>query len=167
MGAKTPATFSGNIGGCGPSGRKDESVRIKQGVASAPRSGRGQRRWHPAAGLHRPCAKCRAVGCGGQPLHRLCLRHRRAQHRSQPPQSGGGGARAAGKIQPHLLSGHPLPGLYRACREAQCPGARPDPEAHPVLSTGAEAVENAIKIARAHTGRSGTIAFKGAFTVAP
>lgn len=32
-----------------------------------------------------------------------------------------------------------------------------------LLSTGAEAVENAVKIARAHTGRSGVIAFSGAF----
>ncbi|TAA45973.1 4-aminobutyrate--2-oxoglutarate transaminase [Corallincola spongiicola] len=31
------------------------------------------------------------------------------------------------------------------------------------LSTGAEAVENSIKIARAYTGRSGVIAFKGGF----
>jgi 4-aminobutyrate aminotransferase/(S)-3-amino-2-methylpropionate transaminase len=31
------------------------------------------------------------------------------------------------------------------------------------LNTGAEAVENAIKIARAHTGRSGVIAFEDAF----
>ena len=31
------------------------------------------------------------------------------------------------------------------------------------LTTGAEAVENAIKVARAHTGRSGVIAFKGGF----
>jgi 4-aminobutyrate aminotransferase/(S)-3-amino-2-methylpropionate transaminase len=31
------------------------------------------------------------------------------------------------------------------------------------VTTGAEAVENAIKIARAHTGRSGVIAFGGAF----
>ncbi len=31
------------------------------------------------------------------------------------------------------------------------------------LNTGAEAVENAIKIARKHTGRSGVIAFSGAF----
>lgn len=31
------------------------------------------------------------------------------------------------------------------------------------LTTGAEAVENAVKIARAHTGRSGVIAFKGGF----
>ncbi|RLP22004.1 4-aminobutyrate--2-oxoglutarate transaminase [Mesorhizobium sp. YM1C-6-2] len=32
-----------------------------------------------------------------------------------------------------------------------------------LVTTGAEAVENAIKIARAHTGRSGVIAFSGAF----
>ena len=32
-----------------------------------------------------------------------------------------------------------------------------------LFSTGAEAVENAIKIARAHTGRSGVIAFSGGF----
>ncbi|MFO1354577.1 MAG: 4-aminobutyrate--2-oxoglutarate transaminase [Gammaproteobacteria bacterium] len=32
-----------------------------------------------------------------------------------------------------------------------------------LFSTGAEAVENAVKIARAHTGRSGVIAFGGAF----
>lgn len=31
------------------------------------------------------------------------------------------------------------------------------------LTTGAEAVENAVKIARAHTGRAGVIAFSGAF----
>lgn len=32
-----------------------------------------------------------------------------------------------------------------------------------LLSTGAEAIENAVKIARAHTGRPGVIAFSGAF----
>jgi 4-aminobutyrate aminotransferase/(S)-3-amino-2-methylpropionate transaminase len=32
-----------------------------------------------------------------------------------------------------------------------------------LVTTGAEAVENAIKIARAHTGRSGIIAYSGAF----
>ena len=32
-----------------------------------------------------------------------------------------------------------------------------------MVTTGAEAVENAIKMARAHTGRSGVIAFSGAF----
>jgi 4-aminobutyrate aminotransferase / (S)-3-amino-2-methylpropionate transaminase / 5-aminovalerate transaminase len=32
-----------------------------------------------------------------------------------------------------------------------------------LLTTGAEAVENAVKIARAHTGRPGVIAFRGGF----
>ncbi|WP_105420049.1 4-aminobutyrate--2-oxoglutarate transaminase [Neorhizobium sp. T25_27] len=32
-----------------------------------------------------------------------------------------------------------------------------------LVTTGAEAVENAVKIARAHTGRAGVIAFSGAF----
>ena len=31
------------------------------------------------------------------------------------------------------------------------------------MNSGAEAVENAVKIARAHTGRSGIIAFEDAF----
>jgi 4-aminobutyrate aminotransferase/(S)-3-amino-2-methylpropionate transaminase len=31
------------------------------------------------------------------------------------------------------------------------------------LTTGAEAIENAVKVARAHTGRNGVIAFSGAF----
>lgn len=35
------------------------------------------------------------------------------------------------------------------------------------FTTGAEAVENAIKIARAHTGRPGVIAFGEAFTAEP
>ena len=44
---------------------------------------------------------------------------------------------------------------------ALTPGAHAKKTA--LFSTGAEAIENAIKIARAHTGRSGTIAFKGGF----
>lgn len=39
----------------------------------------------------------------------------------------------------------------------------PTPKKTIFLSTGAEAVENAVKIARAHTGRSGVIAFSGGF----
>ena len=38
-----------------------------------------------------------------------------------------------------------------------------DPKKTIFLSTGAEAVENAIKIARAHTGRPGVVAFAGGF----
>ncbi|MFC7047927.1 4-aminobutyrate--2-oxoglutarate transaminase [Emcibacter nanhaiensis] len=39
----------------------------------------------------------------------------------------------------------------------------PSPKKSIFLTTGAEAVENAVKIARAATGRSGIIAFKGGF----
>lgn len=39
----------------------------------------------------------------------------------------------------------------------------PTPKRTLLLSTGAEAVENAVKIARAYTGRPGVIAFKGGF----
>ncbi len=39
----------------------------------------------------------------------------------------------------------------------------PTPKKTVLVTTGAEAVENAIKIARAHTGRSGVIAFGGGF----
>ncbi|MGL5949586.1 MAG: 4-aminobutyrate--2-oxoglutarate transaminase [Aeromonas sp.] len=39
----------------------------------------------------------------------------------------------------------------------------PGPKRSLLVSTGAEAVENAVKIARAYTGRSGVIAFSGGF----
>ncbi|CAG2150563.1 4-aminobutyrate aminotransferase PuuE [Cupriavidus campinensis] len=39
----------------------------------------------------------------------------------------------------------------------------PGPNKTALFTTGAEAVENAVKIARAHTGRPGVIAFSGAF----
>jgi 4-aminobutyrate aminotransferase/(S)-3-amino-2-methylpropionate transaminase len=44
---------------------------------------------------------------------------------------------------------------------AVAPG--PTPKKSMLFSTGAEAVENALKIARYHTGRSGVIAFSGGF----
>jgi 4-aminobutyrate aminotransferase/(S)-3-amino-2-methylpropionate transaminase len=44
---------------------------------------------------------------------------------------------------------------------ALVPGA--SPKKTMLLSTGAEAIENAIKIARAHTGRGGVISFQGGF----
>ena len=39
----------------------------------------------------------------------------------------------------------------------------PSPKKTMLVSTGAEAIENAIKIARAHTGRGGVISFQGGF----
>ena len=44
---------------------------------------------------------------------------------------------------------------------ALVPGA--SPKKTMLVSTGAEAIENAIKIARAHTGRGGVISFQGGF----
>ncbi|MGE3774110.1 MAG: 4-aminobutyrate--2-oxoglutarate transaminase, partial [Gammaproteobacteria bacterium] len=44
---------------------------------------------------------------------------------------------------------------------ALAPGSAPKKTM--LVSTGAEALENAVKIARAHTGRSGVIAFQGGF----
>ncbi|MFQ2502192.1 4-aminobutyrate--2-oxoglutarate transaminase [Aeromonas caviae] len=57
----------------------------------------------------------------------------------------------------------PYPGYIELAEKLNALVPGPGPKRTLFLSTGAEAVENAIKIARAHTGRSGTIAFKGGF----
>ena len=49
-------------------------------------------------------------------------------------------------------------------RTAEWPGADSDDAKSLFFSTGAEAVENAVKIARIATGRQGVIAFKGAIS---
>jgi 4-aminobutyrate aminotransferase/4-aminobutyrate aminotransferase/(S)-3-amino-2-methylpropionate transaminase len=51
----------------------------------------------------------------------------------------------------------------RLCERLNALAPGEAPKKTMLLSTGAEAVENAIKIARAHTGRPGVIAFNGAF----
>ncbi|MDA3914234.1 4-aminobutyrate--2-oxoglutarate transaminase [Oleiagrimonas sp.] len=58
---------------------------------------------------------------------------------------------------------NPYEGYVRLAERlnALVPGAGPHKTL--LLSTGAEAVENAVKIARAHTGRPAVIAFSGAF----
>lgn len=58
---------------------------------------------------------------------------------------------------------NPYAGYVRLAERlnALMPGAGPHKTL--LLSTGAEAVENAVKIARAHTGRPAVIAFSGAF----
>ncbi|WP_368164236.1 4-aminobutyrate--2-oxoglutarate transaminase [Aeromonas sp. R6-2] len=57
----------------------------------------------------------------------------------------------------------PYPGYIELAERLNALVPGPTPKRTLFLSTGAEAVENAIKIARAHTGRSGVIAFKGGF----
>ena len=57
----------------------------------------------------------------------------------------------------------PYPSSVRLAEElnARVPG--PTPKKSMFVTTGAEAVENAVKIARAHTGRPGVIAFNGGY----
>ncbi|MFR9718911.1 4-aminobutyrate--2-oxoglutarate transaminase [Aeromonas diversa] len=57
----------------------------------------------------------------------------------------------------------PYPGYIELAERLNALVPGPTPKRTLFLSTGAEAVENAIKIARAHTGRPGVIAFKGGF----
>ena len=105
----------------------------------------------------------RALGRRRQPLHRLRRRHRGDEHRPPPPEGDRCDRGAARALHAHLLPGRALRELCRAGREAQrlTPGSHEKKTA--LFSTGAEAIENAIKIARYHTKRAGVIAFGGAF----
>jgi len=69
----------------------------------------------------------------------------------------------AERFHPHLLHGHPVRGVRVGLR-----GARPaDPGDHDkrsaLLNSGAEAVENAVKIARHASGRPAIVAFDHAY----
>ena len=104
------------------------------------------------------------LGRRGQALHRLRERHLGAQHRAPAPEGEGSDRAAAREVHAHLLPGDAVRELRRARGAAQCrshPGTTPKKTIF--LSTGAEAVENAIKIARFHTKRSAVIAFSGGF----
>jgi len=57
----------------------------------------------------------------------------------------------------------PFEGYVRLCERLNALIDTGETNRAMLVTTGAEAVENAIKIARAHTGRSGVIAFSGAF----
>lgn len=57
----------------------------------------------------------------------------------------------------------PYSSLIELAEELAKRGPGPTPKKVTFANSGAEAVENAIKIARAHTGRSGIIAFQGGF----
>jgi 4-aminobutyrate aminotransferase len=58
---------------------------------------------------------------------------------------------------------NPYAGYVRLAERLNALVPGPGPHKTLLLTTGAEAVENAVKIARAHTGRPGVIAFSGAF----
>ena len=79
------------------------------------------------------------------------------------PAGGRGGARAGRRLHPHLLHGHAVRGVRRRCREAERADSRSSRQAHGLFNSGAEAVENAVKIARHHTGRQAVVAFDHAY----
>ena len=75
-----------------------------------------------------------------------------------------GGAGAARPLQPHRLHGRPLRDLRDARRAPARAGCRSAGRLKAAFfNAGTEAVENAVKFARAYTGRPAVIAFEGAF----
>ena len=92
----------------------------------------------------------------GNRADRLRLGHRRDDGRRQRPAGRAAGHRAARRLHPHLLHGHAVRGLRRGRRGARTeltPGDHAKKSA--LFNSGAEAVENAVKIARAYTGAHG------------
>ena len=71
---------------------------------------------------------------------------------------------AGGPVHPHLLHGHAVRGLRGGLRAAG-PAARlaTHEKRSALFNSGAEAVENAVKIARHYTGRQAVVAFDHAY----
>ena len=106
----------------------------------------------------------RALGRRGPALHRLRRRHRGDEHRPRPPEGAGGASQAQLERFTHTCyQVVPYEGYIALAEKLNqlTPGTHAKKTA--LFSTGAEAIENAIKIARAHTRRGGVIAFGGAF----
>ena len=99
-----------------------------------------------------------------QHLHRLRGRRRHPQRRPLASRRRRGGAGAARALQPHRLHDRPLRGLRRRSPSGWLERA---PISGPVkaafFNAGTEAVENAVKFARAYTKRPAMIAFEGGF----
>ena len=98
----------------------------------------------------------------GTRVPRLHRRHRRPEHRPSSSAGDGGGAPAARRLHAHLLPGGQLRRLRRAGGAAE-PLVGGGPNKTLLLTTGVEATENAVKIARAATNRPGVVAFHGGF----
>ena len=73
------------------------------------------------------------------------------------------GQRAGRALHPHLLHGHAVRGVRRGLRAAQRADARHHDKRSALFNSGAEAVENAVKIARHATGRQAVVAFDHAY----
>ena len=103
------------------------------------------------------------MGCRRPPLHRFRRRYRRAQHRPSPPQGDRGGQ---GQLEAYTHTAFqivPYEPYIELCERLNKLAPFKGDAKTILFSTGAEAVENAVKIARAATGRTNVIAFSGAF----
>ena len=123
---------------------------IPQGVSSA----------HPVL---RCARECRTMGCGGQEIYRFCRRNRCGKYRAPAPESNGSRCQADGAIHSRFVPGHAVRELCGTGGETECAGADRRAGKNDFFTTGAEALENAVKIARAATGRAGIITFAGGY----
>ena len=103
------------------------------------------------------------MGRRGPPLHRFRRRHRRAQYRPPPSQGDEARCRSSSTASPTPASRScPMSRSSRSPRSSTRSRRSRAPKKTMFVTTGAEAVENAVKIARAATGRTDVIAFAGA-----
>src|SRR5215217_685918 len=128
--------------------------------------GRGRDQPVPAPGIPDGAPPGQRGGGRGrrrQPVPRLQRRHRRVLDRPRPPSGRRGGGRP-GRRPPPLLGQRLLPAIYSEYAAALTATA---PMAGPVraflTNSGTEAVEGALKLARAATGRQYVVSFYGAF----
>ena len=134
-------------------------------LAGAPRRGGAPRGAGRHADRSRARRGCRPHRRRRQSTDRFRRRHRRGEHRAPPP--GRGGRRSADQLDrfAHVC----FPGLHlravrRSGRAAQPGDARARHEKRTFfVNSGAEAVENAVKVARAFTGRQAVVCFEHGF----
>ena len=128
---------------------RKERVVARREVAVGAGLGRA-RRGRPADGRRR------------QHVHRLRGRHRLPQRRPLAPARHGGGAGGGAALPAHRLHDRPYEGyveLAERLLRARC--RSPGETRAAFFNSGAEAVENAVKIARAATGRAGGHRLRG------
>ena len=138
-----------------PAEPRDPRARAQRGRASADR---------PRAGRRRPRARIDDHGRRRQHVRRLRRRSRRRERRPQP--SAGASKRSASRSSASCTRTSPS-SRTRATSSSPSGSARSSPIGGETraafFNAGAEAVENAVKLARLYTRRQGVIAFEGAF----
>src|SRR5690606_14846114 len=101
--------------------------------------------------------------CGRKYLDRFRRSHWHTQRRTLSAESGEGGEGSTGSLHSSLLSRHDVRALHPTGGEAEPDHPRYPREKTFFLNSGAEAVENAVKIARKFTGRRAILSFERGF----